>query len=329
MRTVSDVLTQVDRWADERAARQSEELTEVEQQIGQIETAMANLQRQFETLSGMRSDLKEQGRTLHSTKLKRAHDALFHHLGEAAQQFSTRELAVQLLTEERLAQLEGQLRASAMAPLVEEYEQFMRTVQPNLGSLPESYRRAVVQHHARLRTRLADHLQAMAAAPVALLEEPLSLELVYAVDRPDNTDELLVVVVPVTDQVTSNDPSRKDGPQTWLAARTAQAIYEAGKQVGFPGVNATYGGHRGLLVIEVELFDAPKGDNGFVAAFEKRLVTVLAGSAELAASRVTVSPRRVDVDIVFPPEVDSPPRESDNTQLTPRLPAPAAEVPHG
>ena len=105
----------------------------------------------------------------------------------------------------------GELQGSAMAPLLEEYDQFVETVAPNLQSLPDSYRNAVVQHHERITARLAEHLRSVAAMPQPVNAERCEVELVYAVDAPEGRDELLMVVVPVADQVVLQWHQQSDG----------------------------------------------------------------------------------------------------------------------
>ncbi len=302
MRTVADVLAEVERTAAAESDRQSAELAEVEQQIVQVRGELASLEQQLSALTTVRDQLERSSSAQRHERLARAHHELFEVLREQAAGLGAREGALQQRSRQHLEGIEAQLETSSMAPLLQEYTSYIEAVEPTLAGLPESYRSAVVQHHQRLKTRLAQHIQALAAQMPPLEQvEPLSVELVYAVDAPEGTDELLIVVVPVSDQIVVAWPERKGGLQTWLAARVVQPIYEAGKLAGFPQAQPTYGGYQGLVAVELELDVAPEG---FVGAFEERLRALLGSAAELRDARVDVEPQRLHVDVVSPPEVD-------------------------
>ena len=299
MKAVEQALAAVDRWATAQRTQVRDELVEVENQLGQISQALNNLIKQRDALKASQGQLAARAETLDDERLARAHQAVFETVGHHAKLVGERQQQIAPLVEARLATLDDELRGSAMAPLLEEYDQFVNTVEPNLGSLPESYRSAVVQHHDRITLRLAEHLRSVACVPRSVQHSRCDVELVYAVDAPEGTDELLVVLVPVSDQVVLQWHQQEDGLQTWLAARAVQAIYEAAQQVSFVTVQAACGAHQGLMAVEVELEAAPAS---FVAAFESRLTALLSTSEELLAAQLVVQPHRVDIDVILPPE---------------------------
>lgn len=299
VRTVSDALAEVERWRADQQARQSAELVEVEQEVKNLENAIANLEQQLKALTKFRAELQGKAASLPSRRLERGHAALFGALQDQASQLGRREALVASAARKREEAFEQELKGTSLAAMVEEFRQFKVAVEPNLQNLPESYRSVVSEHHLRISQRLREHVEKIASAPLEVESDVLSVEVVYCVDAPDGADELLVIVIPVTDQVYASWHERADGLQTWLAGRVVQAIYQAASATGFVQAQAMSGGHMELLAIEVDLIGAP---SGFVDAFEEQLGSVLGAAPELFAGQVFATGRRVDVDYVLPPE---------------------------
>ncbi len=301
VRTVSDALAEVERWRADQEARQAAELVEVEQEIKNLESAISNLEQQLKALIKFRTELQGKASSLPSRRLERGHAALFGALQDQASQLGRREAMVAGIARQREEAFEKELKGTSLAAMVEEFRQFKVAVEPNLQSLPESYRSVVSEHHLRISQRLREHVEKIASAPLEVEADVLSIEVVYCVDAPEGVPELLVVVIPVTDRVHSGWYERIDGLQTWLSARVVQAIYQAARATGFTQAQAMCGGHMELLAIEVDLLGAPAE---FVGAFEEQLGAILGASPELFAGQVFATGRRVDVDYVLPPEED-------------------------
>ena len=127
----------------------------------------------------------------------------------------------------------------------------------------------------------------------------LEIDLVYGVDAPEGTPELLICVLPISDGAFTEWADRPEDLATLLGARVVQGIYETTRQTGPRGAQAVCGGHQGLLAIEVDL-EGAKGD--VARALADNLTAVLSSAPELAAAKVRVHPRRVDVDFLLPPD---------------------------
>ncbi len=299
VKTVSDALAEVERWRADQESRQSAELVEVEREVKNLENAISNLEQQLKALNKFRVELQHKAVSLPSRRLDRGHAALFGALQDQAGQLGKREALVSEAARARDEAFERELKGTSMSATVEEFRQYKVAVEPNLQSLPESYRSVVSEHHARISEQLREHVERVASAPLEVEADVLSIEVVYCVDAPEGSPELLVIVVPVTDQVHAGWRERAGGLQTWLAARVVQAIYQAAAATGFVQAQAMCGGHMDLLAVEVDLLGAP---DAFVDAFEAHLGAALGASPELFAGQVFATGRRVDVDYVLPPE---------------------------
>jgi len=299
--TVSGALAEVDRWKNDEEARHKAELTEVEQEISNLDAAIANLHQQLEALQTFRTDLLVKAAGLGSREIQRAHTALFGALQQQAGLLAQRERAVVDAVAARRSSLPKQLADEGLASKVEDYQKFRNEIEPSLQNIPESYRAPLIGAHTDLTNTLRAKVESILLAPVEMPEDDVSVQVAWTVDAPGGTPEVLAVVLPVTDEVQTQWDTRGDGLQTWMAARVVQAVYEAAADADWTGAQANAGGFMDLLAVEVMLESAPAD---FVPAFEQRLSEVLQTAPELVGARVSVVPTRVNVDYVFPPEAD-------------------------
>jgi hypothetical protein len=309
--TVEAALSDVEQWQSDQADRNQSELAEVEQEMESLRTAIANLQEQLAALEEFKAQVTGRSDSLGREGILKAYDAIFAALQEQAAQVVQRAALVAEAEAERLAALPDSLRQSEVASLVDEFEQFKDT-EASLASLPESYRTVVVQHHQQVVDKLRDHINALMAGPVEVRGDTHAVEVVYAIDAPDGTPELLVVVVPVSDQTHTAWRERDEDLQSWIAARVVQGIYAASAEAHHP-VQAMCGGHRGLLAIEVDLLGAPPR---LSEAFQERISSLLSEAPELKAAHLVVTAREVSIDYLLPPEDDTE-SSLDDVELAP------------
>lgn len=298
-RTVATALADIERWKADEEARHKAERVEVEQEIKNLETAISNLQSQLDALSKFRTELDGKAAALGGLEVQRAYGALFDALADQAKRVAGRERLVATKLKERGGQLAAKLATGEVAEQVAAYRDFRENGGKTLASLPEMYRRAVVEMHDGVVRKLRTTIASLTAEAVQVDAEPIEVDVVYAVDAPEGTAELLVLVLPVDEAVHAQWHDREDGLQLWIAARVVQAVHESAAATGFVRAQPLSGGHRGLLVIEVDLAGS---SDPFVGAVEKRLGEVLGSAAELAGAGVRVLPRKVPVDYVLPPD---------------------------
>lgn len=296
-KTVAQALEAVESWRSEEDARRLKELGDVAQEIQSLEAAMENLRQQLEALQTFRTDLEAKGAELVAQADKRTYEGIFEVLQVQAAAVEQRETEGLAAAKEKHEKLPDLLAEAGLGDVLAEYEQFKSSVEPTLQHLPDSYKAAMLDVHHAQEAKIRKAIAELGGTPV-LEADPIAADLVYAIDAPEGTPELLVVVVPVADSVQSGWVEREGGLQTVLAARVAEAIYRASADVGFMGAQALSGGHLGLLAVELELVGA---DAGLADTLRQALAEV-ANAPELKASKVDLTVREIDMDHLLPPE---------------------------
>jgi Skp family chaperone for outer membrane proteins len=298
-RTVATALAEVARWRTDEEARAKAEKVEVEQEIRNLHTAIQNLQAQLDALHKFGAELDGKKSALAAQELERSHAAVLGALQSQARGVGLRDQEVGRSTAAREAALAERLRDPSMAASVEEYRQFKGTVEPTIAALPESYRKVILQHHETVSARVRDAVRQVYEAPLGISGEAVDCEVVWAVDAPEGVPELLVCILPVSDQVHSHWHDQDEGVQLWLASRVVQALYEAAAATGYGRIHAMAGGHEGLLVLETDLSGAsPK----LVDEFAARLGNVIGQAREIGGVGVKASAVRVEMDVLLPPQ---------------------------
>ncbi len=295
--SVSDALEAVETWRSEEDARRLGELGEVAQEIQSLEAAMENLRQQLEALRSFQTELEAKGAELSIQADQRTYHSIFEVLQVQAAAVEQREREVSEAARAKQESLPQLLEERGLAEVLRDYEQFKTAVEPTLQHLPESYKAAMLEVHHGQEAKLRTAIGELGGAP-EVEAEPVAVDLVYAIDAPEGTPELLVVVVPVADVVQSEWSERDSGLQTVLAARVAEAIYRACADAGFMAAQALSGGHLGLLAVELELVGA---DPALADSIRSRLAGV-PESPELKAAKVALTVREINMDHLLPPE---------------------------
>lgn len=296
--SVVTALQEVGRWRTEELARHQAELSEVDQEVSSLQAAVANLQQQLEALSRFRGELVGKGGKVDAQVTERSYSAVFASLQGQAGALAERTGLVRQAEGDRRAAIAAAMNDSAISALLQEYSQF-KTVEPTLAALPESYRTAIVAHNSTVRERLKSALGNLNRGPVEVDAAEHTVEVVYAVDAPEGNPELLVVVLPLPEEVHSDWANRNEDLQTWVAARVVQAVYQACRLAGLPAAQALYGGHQEMLAVEVDVVGARADLPDLLA---RTLGQVLSDAPELAAAKVRVVGQPVAIDYLLPPE---------------------------
>jgi uncharacterized protein YoxC len=301
-RSVAAALEEVAQWRSEAEERQKTELGEVDKEVENLQVAVANLQQQLEALAGFREELLGKAQRIADEEVQRSYDAIFAALRDQNQALAARS---RLVDEARTASEEAVAaymeENEEVAALVQEVEQFKASVEPTLDNLPASYRTVILAHHEGVVARLEEHMAAARSKPVAIEADELSLDVVYAVDAPEGAAELLMFVLPVDEAVHTGWFEREEDLQVHVAARVIEGLYRACHTQNLTGVQAIYGGHQGLLAVEVELPEDVAPDP-LVEALDAHLGEALAAVEEIRATHLVPRPVRLAVDHLLPPE---------------------------
>lgn len=297
--TVTEALAEIARWRADEEARRKAERVEVDQELENLRSALENLQGQIAALEKFRAELTARDDGLSAQEIAKGYDAVLRGLSAQSERLVERSQALKRADEARTERALAELARSDMASAFEEYRQFRTSVEPTLAALPESYRKAVVQHHELLAARLREHVAALFAEPTSLDADPCEVEVVYGIDAPDGDPELFIAILPVPDTVHTEWARRDDDLQTWFAARVLQAVHAALRAAGLPAAQVMCGGHRGLLALEADLVGA---SHDVAAHVGRALAEVLPASPELVAAHLRVRPTEVPIDYLLPPE---------------------------
>ncbi len=296
--TLDETVASLEQWRSEEGAKHNAELAEAEQEMDSLRKAVTNLEEQIKALEEFKSEVESRASSLPGRAISRGNDAIFSALATQSEALAARAALVSAAEAERSAALPAALAESDVGELVTEYRQFKEQVEPTLAALPESYRSVILTHHEGVANKLQDHLASRLAAPVQIEGDALEVQVAFAIDAYEGVPELLVVVVPVSEATHSDWQNRDEDLQTWLAARVAQAVYQAAKASGQP-VHPATGGHRGLLAFELDLLQAPPG---LVDSFREHLVVVLGSAPEFKGAKIKVAATEVPIDFLVPPE---------------------------
>jgi len=298
--TVAEALEAAQQWRTDSAARHDAELKEVEQELGSLQAAVQNLQQQIDALQSFKAELEAKTGELDAEGGQREYQAIFDTLQGQSKGMGERDDLVVAARKARLDDLPARLAAGDAAADVAEYEQFMSTVEPTLKHLPESYRDALLEVHAKKVAKVRGHVAAALDGPVEVTGAELGVDVVYAIDAPEGAPELIVVVVPVAAEVHQGWMEQPEGAQLWVAGRVAQALYEAAAKVGFVQAQALSGGHLDLLAVEMELV----GADAKIADALRASLGALGNAPELIAAKVSVTATELPIDTLLPPEDD-------------------------
>lgn len=297
-RSLAAALDEVGRWRASSVARLRADAAETDTEIDNLRKSIENLQQQIEALRRSREAFTQQEAILPDEEVKRTHHAIFGVLLEQRAALEARGTALQDLESARRRALELSFNDPALASALQEYTQFKTTVEPTLKLLPESYRGVLQQHHDGVSRRLREHVEKASAGVVELRAPALPVDVVYAVDSPSGSPEVVMLVLPVAEAVHAEWATRAEDLQTLVAARVVQALYTVCQGAGLVQARAAFGGHQGLLAIEMEIAGA-KPD---FAALLGEEIGRLAASQEIAAARVEIRSREVMVDHLIPPD---------------------------
>jgi hypothetical protein len=297
--SLASALDEVSAWRAEAEQKTRTELAEVDQEIESLQTAMQNLQQQLDALRRFREEVSRRDDRLADEQAGRTYNAIFAALGSQAAALDARAEAVNAAYAERNKALEESLKDPEVAGLMNEYTQFKTLVEPTLAAMPESYRNLMLQHHEKQGRQLQDVLDRQRQTVVNVDAAPLGVEVVFAVDSPAGTPEVLMLVLPVPENVQTDWQKSPENLHTWIAARVVQGVYTACEAAGVSAPRAMYGGHQGLLAIEVEIHGA-KDDIG--DRVKSAVDTAISTAHELTAAKVQVDARSVQVDNLLPPE---------------------------
>lgn len=302
-RTVGAALEALARWREQEEAENEKNMVEVDGELSNLRQTLQQLKEQIEALVRYRQRLATRRGLLAAETVARGHEEIFAALTEQQATLAERARLVHAAVVQQAASLQKILEEPQVASLLDEYRTF-RQKKDQLLDLPGSYRDAILGHHERVVDRLKAIVEKIDGRPAEVDAPPLTLDAIVTVDPPEGPAELAILLLPVTEETHSRWSHRNDDLQTWVAARVVQGLYEAARELQLSNPLAVYGGHRGLLAIELDLTEAPP-DADLVAVMNRHIDRILRSAPELVAAKVQMRAQRVPVDTLLPPDEET------------------------
>ncbi len=295
MLSVRDALGDVVAWEQGNRARHVAETEETAGQLHQLEAALASLKQQIVAVERHQEELGRRARKLQQEAVAKSYRAIFGALTEQSMAVRDRSLAWNSVLEARERALEVLFSEGEAQVKLAEHHQFKRQVEPTLASLPDSYRVLLVKHHQEQAAEL-ERLREDAVSSVSSdVGGELTVEIVFASDIVEDGVELLMLVLPVEDDVHS--PSRKPDVQTWVMDRVVSAVGASCEVLRLPAPQLAFGGHQGLLAIETEITNT---HGKLLATLTEELGRP--SSRDLSQCELRLLPCPVAPDQLLPPE---------------------------
>ncbi|TNE90254.1 MAG: hypothetical protein EP330_08800 [Deltaproteobacteria bacterium] len=300
-RRIDNAYLEVDRWVRAAVGNALQEFEQLTREEDEVRAQIAELERKLPELQRAQKAAKAEARRAEQDRARSLYESLFDVLGEQSRAIELRAIAVREAEvagdSELLAEL---VDDPARAAALQEYLDYKKRVLPGLNAFPDSYRGAVHEHHLAVKAELVAYFEDREPWYPPVRGKDLDVDVLVAVDVPEEDLAVVMAVLPISAEVQLKWSDRHDGLATAFAARCVEGMYRAAIGLGQPEAQVVMGGHRGLLVAEIQLVGDP-GELG--PAVAGGMQAAIGRGLELQAARVHGQVKVVSVDDVLPPEV--------------------------
>ena len=245
-------LKQVQDWGQQQATHWEKKQSELTRTIQQTELDIAQLTKRLEELRAQQIDFEQQGEKREEDVAKRMRQAISVGLESAAQTLDTRNLLLQKQRKIRQSRVDNVLKEPKFQERITEFRQFQQTKE-QLGQLPVSYRKAILQHHQTVRTELEPIFMAAEQPLPKTDKSPKCIGIIASIDPDFVQPEAMAILVPVPFTIYTEPSAEEDSLQKVLAFRCVGAITAALRKIGLTDVSINFGELKGYLSIQVWL----------------------------------------------------------------------------
>ena len=245
-------LKQVQDWGQQQATHWEKKQSELTRTIQQTELDIAQLTKRLEELRAQQIDFEQQGEKREADVAKRMRQAISVGLESAAQTLDTRNLLLQKQRKIRQSRVDNVLKEPKFQERITEFRQFQQTKE-QLGQLPVSYRKAILQHHQTVRTELEPIFMAAEQPLPKTDKSPKCIGIIASIDPDFVQPEAMAILVPVPFTIYTEPSAEEDSLQKVLAFRCVGAITAALRKIGLTDVSINFGELKGYLSIQVWL----------------------------------------------------------------------------
>lgn len=248
------VLEEIAQWKARADAEFAGTMGEVDRDEAAARRAIDEAQRQLVALAALRAELRDKHAMVGLGAERRERMALREGLATDRGSIEDRAQKLAVAVAEQDAALQRQLKDPEIASAVEEYEKFVE-IEASLASLPAGYRKAILDHHERVRRRLEPVIAASNAGPPSLGLPNVGVGVLFAVDPAEGPPEALVAVLPVPFAVCRDWAERPEDLSSRFAYRVVAAVSRLLGAVGAGAAPIQYTELSGCLAIQVWLGD--------------------------------------------------------------------------
>lgn len=248
------VLEEIAQWKSRADAEFNGSMADVQREEGALRRSIEEAQRQLVALAARRSELRDKQEMVALGAETRERAALRQGLADDRGIVEGRAALLEAALGAQERALRNMLRDPEVAGAVEEYEKFVE-VEASLAVLPSGYRRAILDHHDKVRRRLEPVIAASNAGPPNLGLANVGVGVLFAVDPAEGVPEALVAVLPVPFAVCRDWAERKEDLSSRFAYRVVAAISRLLTAVGAGEAPIQYTDVAGCLAVQVWLGD--------------------------------------------------------------------------
>lgn len=250
-------ITELGKWRQAEERRLKNDHAMLRRKTTEVEQQISDLQAELEKLKHSIIDNTEESQNLSSVEHKRGNLAILQGLTSGRSVLEERDEAYQAVVTERMAAVAIMLKNPKISETVAEFEQF-HTVEGTLSALPESYRAAILKHHAQVRENLSPIFNTL-DAPLPQQEVPPTVVAVVAClePNPDVPDrfQALSIILPVSAEVNSSWALGHEAIGHRLAYRWIAALSFALNSLGAGNAPIRYDQYADCLSIDIWLND--------------------------------------------------------------------------
>lgn len=249
-----EALDEIARWKDAGEAEIVDSISTIGEDEDAVRRTLESAHRQLVALTTFREELHERQAAIGHESERRVRTALRAGLTADRVLLDARAARLDAAIAEREAGLQRQLDEPDLAGAVEEYANFAE-VEATLSSLPASYRRAILDHHDKVRRRLDSVIVASNAAPPSLGLERVGVTILFSMEPAEGPPEAMVAVLPVDCSLATDWAERKEDLCSKVAYRVIAAMTRILAGVGAQAAPVQYSELWGFLVVQVWLGD--------------------------------------------------------------------------
>jgi len=301
-------LEAITRWRESAEEEAATQLSEVDAEEARLREGIKALERQILGLEELREQIRGRVGRLDGEEIARSYGAVVSALQADRDTTSERATLLRQRVREDRDKAEALLQDPELSRAIDEFEKF-RGMEPGLGSLPQSYRKAILDHHQQVKRRLAPVLKLLEGPSEPVDAPTQGIALVASVDVVEERPESLVLVLPLDADLYNDWESRGDGLEAHLAYRMVAAASELAIRAGVPAAPISYRSFEGRLTIQV-WFGEQK-----ITGDVKELAAEILDQVRFDASELGLAALEL-YTLWLPPEVLNPPEDSIDAENT-------------